>query len=141
MRCGAVAVDRVAEHWSATLDHNVGLRAINERINQMERLAQAFHTQEILDVPDVIQFDGIWMTIQEEKGPVKPDKRNRKRRERKGKRVVVLVALGFWQESGKREVLDWQIATSESHPQWEIFRHLPAEARYHPRKGTQSDRA
>ena len=84
----------ICERWSATLGHGVGLRAINERINQMEKVAQEFHTQPIEKAPDVIQFDGIWLTIQEEQETVKPDKRNRKRNERKGKRIVILVALG-----------------------------------------------
>lgn len=118
--CGQ-SLREIGERWGATLDRDVGLRTINERINQVEPLAQKFHDQEILDVPDVIQFDGIWVTITEEQETIKPDKRNRKRHERKGKRIVVLVALGFWQKSGKREILDWQIGTSESHTQWEIF--------------------
>jgi hypothetical protein len=118
--CGQ-SLREICEHWSATLGRDVGLRSINERINQVEKLAQEFHIQPIHDVPDVIQFDGIWVTIEEKQETVKPDKRNRKRHERKGKRIVVLVALGFWQESGRREILDWQIATSENHIEWESF--------------------
>jgi putative transposase len=111
----------MCQRWSATVGSDVGLRTINERINQIEPLAQQFHTQPLEDAPDVIQFDGIWVTIEEKKETIKPDKRGRARHERKGKRVVVLVALGFWQKSGKREILDWQIATSENHIQWESF--------------------
>jgi len=39
------------------------------------------------------------------------DRRNRARHERKGKKRVILVALGFWIENGKekREIVDWQI--------------------------------
>ena len=61
------------------------------------------------------------MTIQEEKGAVRYDKRNRTRHEKKGKKVVVLVALGFWQQGEKQEIVDWQIAKSEDHTQWEDF--------------------
>jgi Transposase, Mutator family len=79
----------ICERWSATLGHDVGLRTINERINQIEKLAQEFHTQPIENAPDVIQFDGIWVTIQEEQETVQLDKRNRKRHARKGKRIVI----------------------------------------------------
>jgi putative transposase len=125
----------IGERWSATQGSDIGLRTINERINQVEKLAQAFHTQDILGAPDVLQLDGIWMTIQEEKETIKPDKRKRNRHEREGKRVVVLVALGFWQESGKREILDWQIATSEGHIQWQIFLQRLYERGVKPEKG------
>src|SRR5713101_7027518 len=48
------------------------------------------------------------------------DKRQRKRKKRKGKKVVVLVALGLWTDgSGKREILDWQVADGESKAAWE----------------------
>jgi len=113
----------IAERWSAQLGRNIGLRTVNERINQIELLVKKFHEQPVDDVPDVIQFDGIWLTIQEENGAVRYDKRNRTRHEKKGKRVVVLVALGFWQHGEKREIVDWQIAKSEGHEQWEQFLH------------------
>ena len=38
--------------------------------------------------------------------------------------VVLLVALGLWTDgSGKREILDWQMADSESKAAWEPFVH------------------
>jgi putative transposase len=111
----------ISERWSATLGSTVGLRTINERINQIEFLVQKYHEQTIDDVPDVIQYDGIWLTIQEENQTVRYDKRNRARRERKGKRVVVLVALGFWQNREKPEIVDWYIAKGEGHTEWEFF--------------------
>ena len=46
--------------------------------------------------------------------------KDKRRKERKGQRVVVLVALGFWTDgSGRREILDWEIAKSEEHTEWE----------------------
>ncbi len=36
--------------------------------------------------------------------------------------LLPLVALGFWNDgSGRREVLDWQIAGSEEHTEWETL--------------------
>jgi transposase-like protein len=61
------------------------------------------------------------VTIQRQAEPIKRDKR-RRRHQRSGKRVVVLVALGFWNDgSDRREVLDWQIASSEEHSEWETL--------------------
>ena len=64
----------------------MGLRTINERINQLE-------TEE---------------------------SRKRKRRQKRGKRIVVLVALGLWTDgSGKRQILDWEVADKEEQATWE----------------------
>ncbi|MBA2682578.1 MAG: hypothetical protein H0U76_29810, partial [Ktedonobacteraceae bacterium] len=54
----------VQERWSATVESSVGLRTLNERINQIELLTKSAHTAPITDVPPVIQLDGIWVTIQ-----------------------------------------------------------------------------
>ena len=110
----------ISQRWSATLEGNVGLRTINERINQIEPLVAQAHHEPITDVPTVVQLDGIWLTIQSQSDKEKPDRRKRRRKKRTGKRVVVLVALGFWNDgSGRREILDWEIAKSEEHTEWE----------------------
>ncbi len=88
------------ERWSATIEGSVGLRTLNERINQIEALASRVHTEPITDVPPVIQLDGIWVTIQSQHEKIKPDKRHRQRKKRSGKKMVVLVALGFWARGG-----------------------------------------
>jgi len=46
--------------------------------------------------------------------------KKRKRKQRTGKKQVILVALAFW-EDGRREVLDWQLARSRDHTQWEVL--------------------
>ena len=111
----------ISERWSASVGSQVGLRTVNERINQVEQLVTTYHEQPIEEAPDVIPLDGIWLTLQQETGAVRADKRNRRRQEKQGKRVVVLVALGFWQHADKQEILDWQIATTEGHTEWESF--------------------
>lgn len=108
------------EQWSATVEGSVGLRTLNERINRIKPLATSAHTEPIGDVPPVIQLDGIWVTIQSQQEKIKPDKRKRQRHQRSGKKMVILVALGFWSD-GRREMLDWQIAWSEDHQEWEVL--------------------
>jgi putative transposase len=122
--CGQSLRD-ICDRWSATVGRSVGLRTINERINHLEPLVQQFHTKPLEQVPEVIQLDGIWVTITEQGDVVVLDRRDRARNLRKGKKRVILVALGFWTENGKekREIVDWQIAESEKHEEWEILLH------------------
>ena len=97
---------QLSQTWSATLGSSVGLRTINERINQIEPLLQQAHSEPITDVPALVQFDGIWLRELTQSDPIKLDKRGRKRHKRTGKKVVVLVALGLWADgSGQREIL------------------------------------
>jgi putative transposase len=110
----------ISQEWSAKLGGSVGLRTLNERINQIEPLVHQMREQPIVNVPAVVQLDGIWVTIQKQGEKSKQDKRKRSRKQRTGQRKVILVALGFW-EDGTREILDWQIAPSEEHTQWETL--------------------
>jgi hypothetical protein len=111
---------QMSQQWSARLRSSVGLRTINERINQLEPLLRQARSEPITDVPAVVQFDGIWLRVQTQTDTIKLDKRGRKRKKRKGKKMVVLVALGLWTDgSGKREILDWQVADGESKAAWE----------------------
>jgi hypothetical protein len=85
----------ICDRWSATVGHSVGLRTINERINQIEPLAHQFHNEPFKQVPEVIQLDGIWVTVTTQGEVVLRDRRNRARHQREGKKSVILVALGF----------------------------------------------
>jgi hypothetical protein len=97
----------IRNRWSGELERPVGLRTINELINQVEPLVHRMQEQHFPEAPPVVQCDGIWVTLQDQEGEIKSDKRQRKRHKRSGKKVVILVALGFW-PAGRREILDWQ---------------------------------
>jgi putative transposase len=111
---------QLSQEWAAILGASVGLRTINERINQLEaRLAQVHH-EPIQEVPAVVQFDGIWLSMQTPQDGIHEDSCKRKRQRKRGKRIVVLVALGLWTDgSGKRRILDWEIAEKEEQATWE----------------------
>jgi hypothetical protein len=126
----------IRERWSEQVGGNVGLRTINERINQVEPLIQQMRATPFLTAPTVVQFDGIWVTMQRQEEQIKQDTRKRKRKQRTGKKIVILVALGFW-EDGRREILDWQVACSEEHTQWEILLNRLWERKIQPEKGLQ----
>src|SRR5207244_11974593 len=62
------------QQWSALLGSSVGLRTINERINQIEPLLRQARSEPISDVPAVVQFDGIWPSVQMQAENVKLEK-------------------------------------------------------------------
>src|SRR5258708_26921958 len=99
-------------------------------------LAKQAHTEPISKVPPVIQLDGIWVTITSQQEKIKPDKRHRQRKQRTGRKMVILVALGFW-EDGRREVFDWQIARSEDHQEGEVLVQRLWERGCRPEQGLQ----
>jgi putative transposase len=110
----------LSQQWAATLGSNVGLRTINERINQLEALLTQAHHEPISEVPAVVQFDGIWLSLQTKQTGIKEDSRKRKRHQKRGKRIVVRVALGLCADgSRKRHILDWELADQEEQPAWE----------------------
>src|SRR5437588_10648995 len=128
----------ISQRWSAVVGGSVALRTLNERINQIAPLLAQAQREPITDVPTVVQLDGIWLTIQSQSEKEKPDRRKRRRKARKGQRVVVLVALGFWNDgSGRREILDWEIAKSEEHTEWERLLNRLWERGVRPEKGLQ----
>jgi hypothetical protein len=130
---------QLSQEWSATLESSVGLRTINERINQIEPLLRQARSERITEVPAVVQFDGIWLRLQTQADPIKLDKRGRKRKKRAGKKVVVLVALGLWTDgSGRREILDWQVADNEGKAAWETLVHRLWERGVRPEHGLQA---
>lgn len=99
----------LSERWSEAVGSSIGLRTLNERINQIAPLLAQAHQARITQVPAVVQFDGIWVRLQIPTGTLKTDRRSRRRQQRKGKRMVLLVALGLWADgSGRREILDWE---------------------------------
>jgi putative transposase len=110
----------IKERWSGQLGSPVGLRTLNEIINQVEPLVHQMQEQHFPEAPEVVQCDGIWVTIQSQKEAIVPDKTHRQRHQRCGEKVVILVALGFWAD-GRREILDWEIASSEDHTHWELL--------------------
>src|SRR5207249_4677446 len=103
--------------WGEAVGSSIGLRTLNERSNQLAPLLSQAHQGRLTQVPAVIQFDGIWLRLQVPTGTLKTDRRRRRRQHRKGKRMVLLVALGLWTDgSGRREILDGELAEGKPNP-------------------------
>ena len=113
---------RQREHRNGqpALRASVGLRTINERIKQLEAKLAQVHREPISEVPAVVQFDGIWLSLQTQQEGTHEESRKRKRHRKRGKRIVVLVALGLWTDgSRQRRILDWEVAEKEEQAAWE----------------------
>ena len=106
---------QLSQRWSAVVGGSVGLRTINERINQIEPLLRQAHRGSISDVAPVVQFDGIWLRVQIPTETEKRDKRGRKRQGRKGKKAVLLVATSASgpMAAGRSWTLKWLMARAK----------------------------
>jgi len=111
---------QMAQEWSVMLGSSVGLRSIEERINRLEPLVLKSHQAALIKIPPVVQFDGIWFSLQTQTDLIKQDKRGRQRRVHRGERRVVLVALGLWPD-GTRQIIDWDVAKAEDQASWETL--------------------
>jgi len=110
----------LGERWGEAVGSSIGLRTLNEGINQIAPLLEQAHQTPITQVPAVIQFDGMWVRLQVPTGTIKTDRRGRRRGQHKGRRMVLLVALGWWADgSGRREILDGELAEGETQPDWQ----------------------
>ena len=129
----------LSERWSEAVGSSIGLRTLNERINQIAPLLSQAHQAPITQVPAVIQFDGIWVRLQVPTETVKTDRRGRRRKPHKGKKMVLLVALGLWADgSGRRDILDWELADGETQADWQRLLDRLWERGVRPEAGLQA---
>jgi len=128
----------LGERWSEAVGSSIGLRTLNERINQIAPLLAQAHHAPITQVPAVIRCDGIWLRLQVPTGKRKTDRRGR-RQHHKGKRMVLLVALGLWTDgSGRREILELELAEGETQPDWQRLLDCLEERSVRPEAGLQA---
>lgn len=90
---------------------SVGLRSLNERLHQLAERLPAWQTRWLSDVPPVVMVDAIWVTMLE---PTERHQRDQLRRQRLAKqrcKLPVMIALGVWPETGRSEVIDFEIGS------------------------------
>lgn len=119
-RWGAMSIS--LREMQAELAHSavgpLGLRTINERLHQLQALAPDLDADQ---VPPILQIDAIWYTHLQATGEVRSDRRARRRAVKKGHKRPILIAMGFWPESGRREILAWELGQSEDAAAWVHF--------------------
>jgi hypothetical protein len=113
----ATSLRRIVAKLSSALG-GMSLSTLTSRIHAIQAGIEAWKRQAIEDVPDVVQLDGIWFSLMVPTGKKKRDKRGRLRVVKRKVDRVVLVAVGIWTKTGRREIVDWHIASSESADAW-----------------------
>jgi hypothetical protein len=96
----------------------LGLRTLNERLHQLRSLTPDLAT---LQTSPILQVDGIYITQLRPNGEVRQDRKGRRRAVKGRFKRCVLVALGIWPESGRQEVLAWELAEGEDFLAWLTF--------------------
>ncbi len=97
------------------LQTQVGLRKLNAVVQVMDRPAGI----QLTTVPPIIMLDAIWVTLLCPTGERIRDQQGRQRAHKQGQRVAVLVALGWWPQSQRWRILDWELAHGEDQASWE----------------------
>jgi len=119
-RWGALSIS--LREMQAELAHSavgrLGLRTINERLHQLQELTPDL---DVHQVPPILQIDAIWYTQLQATGEVRTDGRARRRPVKKGHKRPILIAMGLWPETGRREILAWELGQSEDAAAWIRF--------------------
>jgi hypothetical protein len=119
-RWGAMSIS--LREMQAELAHSavgaLGLRTINERLHQLRELTPDLESSQ---VPPILQIDAIWYTHLQATGEVRTDRTRRRRAVKKGKKRPILIAMGFWPDTGRREILAWELGQSEDAAAWVHF--------------------
>jgi putative transposase len=100
------------------LGSSLGLRTINERVQQTRAGLEEWRGRNLDDFPPVVEVDGVWITLMKATAEKRKDGLGRLRQVKMGQRYVVLFARGCWPSTGKRTLLTWLVAETESEQSW-----------------------
>jgi hypothetical protein len=96
----------------------LALRTLNRRLHQLQDLTPEVDDQ---DVPPVVELDGFYLTQLRPNGEMRKDANGRKRAVKGRFKRCVIIALGLWPDSGRQEVLAWQLVSAEDTTAWLAF--------------------
>jgi len=111
----------IEEELGEQLQTGIGLKTLNDAVMALEKAACELDTTKLEECPPVVVLDGIWATWMVETGRTRKDKKGRRRKVKRGQKVVVLVALGIWPEREEWKILAWHIAPGEDEANWSAF--------------------
>jgi transposase-like protein len=102
----------------AKLGGSLGLRTINERVQQAGAGREEWLQRSLSSFPPVVEVDGVWVTMMKKTGEKRKDRIGRVRPVKMGQRCVVLFARGCWPKTGEHVLLTWLVAEKESEASW-----------------------
>ena len=91
----------------------VSASTIQDRVHGFSEALAKWQHRPISDPPDVLMLDGIWFTAMEPTGEYTTDRQGRQRPVRRRVKRVAIIALGLWSDSGRKQIIDFEIADSE----------------------------
>ena len=119
-RWGAMSVS--LREMRAELTHSrlgpLGLRTLMERLHDLQALTPDLDASQ---VPPILQIDAIWFTELQPTETTQADAAGRQRVGKKGQKRPLFIALGVWPETGRREILAWELGASEDAAAWLKF--------------------
>jgi len=96
----------------------LGQRTLLKRLHQLQDLTPGADER---PTPPIVQLDAIWFTQLCATGQYRTDAKGRRRPVKSRRKRCVLIALGIWPDTGRQEVLAWQLADSEDAESWLTF--------------------
>jgi putative transposase len=119
-RLGGIAVSlRQMREWFGQLYIGpLALRTLNKRLHLLMNLDP---NREAEDVPPVVEVDAIWVTLLRWNGEVRRDRKGRKRPVKGRFKVPIMIAMGVWPDSDRREILLWRVGENEGAEEWVKF--------------------
>jgi transposase-like protein len=103
----------IGDRVGRALGWPVSPASIQRRVHQLQATVEAWHQERIADPPDVLMIDGLWFTAVLPTEARFADRKGRNRPQVVKVKRVALVVLGLWSKTGRREVLDFEIAAGE----------------------------
>ena len=89
----------------------LALRTLNKRLHLLRSLDP---NREAEDVPPVVEVDAIWITLLRPNGQVRRDRKGRERPVKGRFKVPIMIAMGVWPDSERREILLWRIGEEKA---------------------------
>jgi len=99
----------------------LALRTLNQRLHLLQDLDPQ---RAAADVPPIVQVDAVWVTLLRPNGAVRRDRKGRTRVVKGRHKVPIMIAMGVWPDSDRRQILLWRLGESESAVEWITFLEL-----------------
>lgn len=104
----------IGEEVGDRLGWPVSASTIQRRVHKATEYLEQWRKRPLDTSPDVLMLDGIWFTCMEDTDEYVTDAAGRRRPKQRRRKRVAIIALGLWSDSGDTEILDFEIADSES---------------------------
>jgi hypothetical protein len=114
----AVSLRQMSELFGHLRIGPLALRTLTERLHLLTDLDP---NREAEDVPPVLQVDAVWVTLLRANGRVQRDRKGRKRPVKGRFKVPIMIAMGLWPDSERREILLWRMGENEGTEEWVKF--------------------